>query len=126
MKIYLSQDSAAKALGAEEVAAAIRAEAEARGQEITLVRTGSRGMIWLEPLVEVETDGTRMGFGPVSVSDVSALLDGTLDGLGPVEEIPFFAAQTRLTFARCGLTDPLSLTDYQSHGGLVGLRNALE
>lgn len=126
MKIFVSMDSAAKAVGADDVAKAISDEASNRGLDVQIIRIGSRGMIWLEPLVEVETDGTRMGFGPVSVSDVSALLDGTLDGLGPVEEIPFFAAQTRLTFARCGLTDPLSLTDYQSHGGLVGLRNALE
>lgn len=125
MKIYVPRDSAAKALGAEAVAAAIRAEADKRGLEIELVRTGTRGMIWLEPLVEVDRGDGREGFGPVSVADVPALLDGTLAGLGPVEELPFFARQTRLTFARVGVIDPLSLADYEAHGGLAGLRRAI-
>jgi len=125
MKIYVPRDSAAKALGAEAVAAAIRAEADKRGLEIELVRTGTRGMIWLEPLVEVDRGDGREGFGPVSVADVPALLDGTLAGLGAVEELPFFARQTRLTFARVGVIDPLSLADYEAHGGLAGLRRAI-
>ncbi|SEL30600.1 formate dehydrogenase beta subunit [Roseovarius nanhaiticus] len=125
MKIYVPMDSAAKALGADEVAEAIRAEAAARGIDVTLVRTGTRGMIWLEPLVEIDRGAGREAFGPVGADDVSALLDGTLEGHGPVEGIPFFARQTRLTFARCGVIDPLSLADYQAHGGLAGLRRAL-
>ncbi len=125
MKIYVPADSAAKALGADDVARAIIDEAARRGQEITLVRNGSRGMIWLEPLVEVETASGRTAFGPVTPKDAAALLDGTLAGLGPVESIPFFARQNRLTFARCGLIDPLSLADYEAHGGLSGLRRAL-
>ena len=125
MKIYVPRDSAAKALGADDVAAAIRAEADARGLEVELIRTGSRGMIWLEPLVEIDRGEGREGFGPVAPADVPALLDGTLPGLGLVEEIPFFARQTRLTFARCGVTDPLSLSDYEAMGGLAGLRRAL-
>ncbi len=125
MKIYVPSDSAAKALGADAVAEAIRAEAETRGLDVKLIRTGTRGMIWLEPLVEVDRDGVRMGYGPVGPGDVPALLDGTLDGLGPVEEIPFLAKQTRLTFARVGVIDPLSLADYEAHGGLSGLRRAI-
>ncbi|MDX2484430.1 MAG: NADH-ubiquinone oxidoreductase-F iron-sulfur binding region domain-containing protein [Pseudodonghicola sp.] len=126
MKIYIPRDSAAKALGADAVAAAVQAEANKRGLEIELIRTGTRGMIWLEPLVEIDRGAGREGFGPVAPADVPALLDGTLAGLGPVEEIPFFARQTRLTFARCGLTDPLSLSEYEAHGGLAGLRRALD
>ncbi|TDK41347.1 formate dehydrogenase beta subunit [Antarcticimicrobium luteum] len=125
MKVYVPRDSAAKALGADTVAEAIRAEAEKRGLEIELIRNGTRGMIWLEPLVEIDRGAGREGFGPVTVAEVPALLDGTLEGLGKVEEIPFFARQTRLTFARCGVTDPLSLADYEAHGGLRGLRRAL-
>ncbi len=125
MRIYVPGDSSAKALGAEDVAAAILMEAEARGLEVDLVRNGTRGMTWLEPLVEIERDGTRIGYGPVSVGDVPALLDGTLDSLGPVEEIPFFARQTRLTFARCGLMDPHDIGTYEALGGLAGLRRAL-
>ena len=125
MKIYVPLDSAAKALGADEVASAITAEAAKRGLTVQIVRNGSRGMVWLEPLVEIETEGQRLAYGPVDVSDVPALLDGTLETLGRVEDIPFFARQTRLTFARCGVIDPLSLADYQAHGGLSGLRRAI-
>ncbi|MFW5881489.1 MAG: hypothetical protein ACOCTP_03110, partial [Roseicyclus sp.] len=97
MRIWVPRDAAARALGADAVAAAIAAEASARGLEVEIVRNGSRGMVWLEPLVEVERDGVRHGFGPMRVGDVTAFLDGTLEGLGPVEEIPFFARQDRLT-----------------------------
>ncbi|MDR6265609.1 NADH-quinone oxidoreductase subunit NuoF [Roseobacter sp. N2S] len=126
MKIYVPQDSAAKAVGADELAAAIVAEAAARGVAVDLIRNGTRGMIWLEPLVEVDTGTGRKAFGQVTVDDVPALLGGTLDSLGSVEDIPFFARQTRLTFARCGVIDPLDLDDYAAHGGLVGLRRAVQ
>lgn len=125
MKVWVPMDSAAKAVGADEVARSIAETAASRGIDVQIIRNGSRGMIWLEPLVEVETDQGRVGFGPVSVEDVPALLAGTLPGLGPVEQIPFFARQTRLTFARCGVIDPLDLDDYQAHGGLAGLRRAI-
>ncbi|MEX2519707.1 MAG: NADH-ubiquinone oxidoreductase-F iron-sulfur binding region domain-containing protein [Paracoccaceae bacterium] len=125
MKIYIPRDSAAKALGADEVAAAIAAEAARRGLDVTVVRNGSRGMIWLEPLVEMEEGGERLAYGPLTAADAPRLLDGALTSLGRVEDIPFFARQTRLTFARCGLIDPLDLDAYAAHGGLVGLRRAL-
>ncbi|RYG92336.1 formate dehydrogenase beta subunit [Loktanella sp. IMCC34160] len=125
MKIYVPRDSAAKAVGADDVAAAIRAEADKRGADVTVIRNGSRGMLWLEPLVEIEDDAGRRAFGPVTAADVPALLDGKLEGLGAVEDMPFFARQTRLTFARCGLIDPLDLDDYEAHGGLSGLRRAI-
>lgn len=125
MKIWVSQDSAAKALGADKIAAAIHDCAP----EAEMTRTGSRGMIWLEPLVEIELNGLRHAFGPMEPSEIPGLLNdpaGHPKALGPTEQIPFFAAQTRLTFARCGITDPLSLAEYEAHGGLVGLRRALE
>lgn len=125
MKIYVPLDSAAKALGADDVAETIRQEAAQRGLTIELIRNGSRGMIWLEPLVEIDAGEGRKAFGNVTPESVSALLDGTLEGLGAVEDIPFFARQTRLTFARCGIIDPLDLDDYEAHGGLAGLRKAL-
>jgi len=120
MRIYVPRDAAARALGADAVAAAF----EAAGHRV--IRNGSRGMIWLEPLVEVERDGQRLAYGPATPADVPAILDGSAETLGPVEAIPFFARQTRLTFARCGLIDPLSLDDYAAHGGLAGLRRALD
>ena len=128
MKFWVPRDAAARALGADAVAAAIAAEAVSRGIEVEIIRNGSRGMIWLEPLVEIATQGPRTGFGPIAPEDVPGLFDNPEThpkALGRVEEIPFFARQTRLTFARCGLIDPLSPGDYAAHGGLDGLRRAL-
>ncbi|MBS0574192.1 MAG: NADH-quinone oxidoreductase subunit NuoF [Proteobacteria bacterium] len=128
-KIYVPRDAAAKALGADEVAAAVLAEAKKRGLDVVLVRNGSRGMAWLEPLVEVETDKGRVAFGPVADRDVAGLFDARFGAHplahGLTEDIPFFKAQTRLTFQRCGVIDPLSMGDYEAHGGLAGLRRAL-
>ena len=126
MKIYIPRDAAAKALGAERIVKAVEAEIKERGIDAQIIRNGSRGMIWLEPLVEVETAEGRVGYGPVTVADVKAIFEGDSDkALGDVEQIPFFAAQTRLTFARVGKIDPLSLSDYEAHGGLAGLRRAI-
>ena len=120
MKIYVPRDAAARALGADAVADAFAD----LGHQV--IRNGSRGMIWLEPLVEIEEGGVRRAYGPVAPRDVSEILAGSVASLGPVEKIPFFARQRRLTFARCGLIDPLNLADYEAHGGLKGLRRALE
>jgi formate dehydrogenase iron-sulfur subunit len=128
MKIYVPGDAAAKALGADDVARAVVTEAAARGVEVTVVRNGSRGMIWLEPLVEVVTEYGRMGFGPMSVADVAALfgdIEAHPKALGLTEELPWMKRQTRLTFARVGVVDPLSLKDYELHHGLKGLRRAI-
>ena len=129
MKIWLPLDSAAVALGADDIAAAITAEAAKRGQPVTLVRNGSRGMVWLEPLAEVDIDGTRHAFGPMTMADVAGLFGDLAShpkALGPTEELPWMKAQTRLTFARVGVIDPLSLADYKANGGLQGLTRALE
>ncbi|PZQ97934.1 MAG: formate dehydrogenase [Cereibacter sphaeroides] len=129
MKIYVPRDAAARALGADEVAAAIQGEAARRGMDVTVVRNGTRGMIWLEPLVEIDTPQGRMAYGPVSADDVAGLFDADFGAhplaLGVTEDLPWMARQTRLTFARCGVTDPLSLADYKAHGGLDGLQRAL-
>ena len=125
MKIYVPMDSAAKAVGADEVAVAIARHAASHGIDVQIIRNGSRGMIWLEPLVEIDRGDGRMGYGPVAPEDVADLLDGSMESLGPVEAIPFFAKQTRLTFARCGVIAPLDLDEYQAHGGLTGLRRAI-
>jgi len=126
MKIYGPRDAAARAVGADGVARAIAGEAAARGRAVDIVRTGSRGMMWLEPLVEIDAGQGRLAYGPIAARDAGALLDGRIASLGPVADMPFFARQNRLTFARCGVTNPLSLTDYEAHGGLEGLRRALE
>ena len=126
MRVFIPADSAAKAVGADAVADAIRDAAAQRGLVIEIVRNGSRGMIWLEPLVELEIDGVRHGFGPSTPEDAGAILDGPCtQALGPVAALDWMRRQTRLTFARCGVIDPLSLDDYAAHGGLVGLKRAL-
>jgi formate dehydrogenase iron-sulfur subunit len=123
-RVFVPRDAAALAVGADEVAAALAGHAD-------VVRTGSRGLFWLEPMIEVETPEGRIAYGPVEAEDVPGLLaDGLLDGtaqhkrLGKPEAIPFLARQTRLTFARCGIVDPLSLEDYRAHGGMAGLETA--
>ncbi len=132
VRVFVPRDSAALSVGAEGVARAIASEASSRGVEIELVRNGSRGMFWLEPLVEVETPDGRIAYGPVSRESVAGLFDaGFLEGkphalsLGPTEDIPYLKNQERLTFARCGIVDPLSLDDYIAHGGYRGLQAAL-
>jgi formate dehydrogenase iron-sulfur subunit len=130
--LFVPGDSGARAVGADAVAVALTAEASARGLDVALVRNGSRGMYWLEPLVEVETPQGRMAYGPVTASDVAALLDaGLLDGAphplghGRVTDMEWLARQQRVTFARVGVVDPTSPEDFEAHGGMAGLRAAL-
>jgi formate dehydrogenase iron-sulfur subunit len=136
IRLFISKDAAAVAVGAERIADALRKAAAAAGRQIEIVRTGSRGLMWLEPLVEIEIAGVRHGFGPIELEDIGALVSaGLLDGapsvqahakaLGPVDKISYLARQTRLTFARCGVIDPLSLDAYRAHGGYKGLERAL-
>ncbi len=131
--VYVPCDASALSLGADAVARTIEAEAATRTTAVRLVRNGTRGMCWLEPLVEVQTAAGRVAYGPVTAADVPDLfaadfLSGAAHALrhGPVETIPYFNKQNRLTFARVGLTDPRSLDDYLAHGGYRGLRRALE
>ncbi|HTH98966.1 MAG TPA: NADH-ubiquinone oxidoreductase-F iron-sulfur binding region domain-containing protein [Stellaceae bacterium] len=132
IKIFVPIDAAALSVGAERVAQAIGHESRRRKLDVTVIRNGSRGLFWLEPLVEVEKDGVRLAYGPVGTQDVPGLFDaGFLTGgahplaLGPTEEIDYLKRQERLTFARCGIIDPLSLDDYRAHGGWAGLQKAL-
>jgi formate dehydrogenase iron-sulfur subunit len=128
MKLYLPLDSAAVALGADEIAQAIHMHAKAKGIALELVRNGSRGMVFLEPMAEVETPAGRMAFGPLTLADVPALfgdLAAHPKALGLTDDLPWMRAQTRLTFARVGVIDPLSMADYRAQGGLTGLTRAL-
>ncbi len=133
VRIFVPRDSAARSMGADATAAAILAAAERRGIDIRLVRNGSRGMLWLEPLVEVETAQGRVAYGPVRAQDVDSLFEaGFIRGAshplghGQTAEIPFLKNQERLTYARVGITDPVSLDDYRQHGGYRGLAAALK
>jgi formate dehydrogenase iron-sulfur subunit len=131
LRLFIPRDAAALAVGADEVTAGIRAAAAQRNMAVDIVRTGSRGLYWLEPMMEAETPAGRIAYGPVTAADADGLLTALLaDGahkllLGPTEEIPWLKRQTRLTFARCGIVDPQSLDDYRAHGGGKGLAKAL-
>jgi formate dehydrogenase iron-sulfur subunit len=131
MKVFVSRDAAALSVGADGVAKAITDQARAAGIELKLIRTGTRGMLWLEPLVEVETPAGRVAYGPVKPGDVESLfaagfLDGGAHPLGHglTEQMPWMVRQQRLSFARVGVIDPLSLDDYRAHGGFAGLERA--
>ena len=130
--VFVPRDSSARSVGSDQVAAAIELQAAARGVAVEVVRNGSRGMMWLEPLVEVLSARGRVAYGPVTPDDVAGLfaagfLDGDTHelGQGPTDQIPWLAEQNRLTFSRVGVIDPLSTQDYQAHGGLFALRRAL-
>jgi formate dehydrogenase iron-sulfur subunit len=132
-RVFIPADSVAVSLGADEVARVLVLEAARRGHAVEIVRTGSRGLMWLETMVEVETPEGRVAYGPVSRGDVPGLLDaGLLTGgphpsrLGRPEDHPWLAGQTRITFARCGIVDPASVADYRAHGGFAGLARACE
>jgi formate dehydrogenase iron-sulfur subunit len=131
LRLYIPIDAAALAVGAGQVASAISAAAARQKVAIEIVRTGSRGLYWLEPMVEVETPAGRVAYGPVAPHDAESLVAALrVDGghklrLGPTENIPWLKRQTRLTFARCGIVDPRSLADYRAHDGGKGLERAL-
>ena len=130
--LYIPGDAAARALGADEVARAIRAEATGRNADIQIVRNGSRGLFWLEPMLEVVTAAGRIAYGPVTPDDVADLFAADfLSGgknhplyLGRPEEIPYLKNQERVTFVRCGIIDPSDIEDYLAHEGYRGLKNA--
>ncbi len=125
--VFVPRETSAISLGADEVAERIQAIATDNQAGITLVRNGSWGMCWLEPLVEVTVDGERIAYGPVSVGDVDDLFKaGFLKGgehtlkLGKASDIPYLKNQDRWTFRRCGLIDPISIDDYRANGGFDG------
>ncbi len=135
IKVFIPRDTTTLALGGDKVARLITeaAQADSSNAKIEIVRNGSRGLFWLEPMVEVETSAGRVAYGPVNASDVEDLVTaGLFNGdqshklsLGQPEEIPYLKKQQRLTFARAGVTDPVSVSDYQAHDGFKGLLKAL-
>jgi formate dehydrogenase iron-sulfur subunit len=130
IRVFVPSDTTAGAVGADTVAQTLLRAAASRGFALDLVRNGSRGAAWLEPLLEIERDGQRIGFANVTAADVESLLDGGFAAthprcVGPVESLPWLLRQQRTTFRRIGRTDPLSLADYRHEGGLVALQHAL-
>ncbi len=133
-KVYIPRDTASLSLGSDRVAAALALAALNYSGDVDIVRNGSRGLFWLEPMIEVETEQGRVAYGPVTSKDIDELVAaGLFTGkqshplsLGDPEEIPYLKKQQRLSFARVGVTDPVSISDYQQHGGFVGLSKALQ
>jgi formate dehydrogenase iron-sulfur subunit len=133
VKVFVPRETSAVSVGADDVAVAMLAHARQSGRKIELVRNGSFGMCWLEPLVEVVVNAERIAYGPVSANDIESLAAADfLSGgdhplkLGPTSEIPYLKNQNRWTFKRCGLIDPLDLADYRANGGFAGLERAFE
>ena len=131
-RIFISQDAASLALGSSRLARAIADLAAQQGIAVEVVRTGSRGLFWLEPLVEVDTARGRIAYGPIQPPDIAGLFDANfLSGgdhplrIGRMEDVPYLARQQRLVFSRCGVVDPVSVADYRAHGGFKGLERAL-
>jgi len=132
--VYIPRDTTANARGANEVAALIEQTAEQYCVDIKVIRNSSRGMYWLEPLIEVDTPKGRIAFGPVLLDAINSLFEQQFYSgqeehelcLGLIEEIPFLKNQQRLTFARAGITEPLNIDDYIAHDGFKGLRNSLK
>ena len=130
--VYVPREAAAVSLGADEVAERIAAAATASGQDVNIVRNGSWGATWLEPMIEVSRGDQRIAYGPVDPDAIEELLvAGFFEGadhalkLGPTADIDWLKNQDRWTFRRCGLINPLSLADYEANGGFAGLRKAL-
>ena len=133
IKIFVPQETAAVSMGADEVAEKITLLAQENGENIELVRNGSWGMSWLEPLVEVQVKNHRIAYGPVTESSVTSLFDADfLRGgehklkRGITQEIPYLKKQQRWTFERSGLIDPLSIEDFQAHNGFEGLKKSFK
>lgn len=132
--LFIPLDTAALAMGADALTDTFQTAAAQRGIDLNIVRNGSRGLLWLEPLVEIDTPDGRIAFGPVGAADAPALLDAMTSNQllthplchGLTADIPFLKNQERLTFARVGIIDPLSVPDYIQHGGYAGLRSALQ
>ncbi len=122
MKVYVPHDASSLSLGADEVAEAFKKNTAAG-----IVRNGSCGLYWLEPMIEIENGKDRLAYGPVTAEDVPSILkQGRAHPLclGPIGEIKALKIQNRLTFARCGVIEALSIDDYKAQGGFKGLENA--
>lgn len=135
--IYIPRDTTACAMGADRLAGQLQFIAEDKGLPVDVLRNGSRGLYWLEPMIEVDSEEGRVAFGPVTDNDIEELIalefwkpesanaKAHALYLGLTEEIPFLKNQQRLNFSRAGIIQPESLEDYCAHEGFVGLRNAL-
>ena len=136
-KIFIPRESTAISLGAHQVARAFTHYLSDHDIDIKIIRNGSRGLFWLEPMIEIETAQGRMAYGPVAPADVASIMEDISQNvlhekpqshalaLGLTENIAYLKKQTRLTFARAGITDPVSLDDYLALDGFKGLQKTL-
>ena len=132
-KLFVPRDTGACSLGANQVASKLKHHFKSQDIPIEVVRNGSRGLYWLEPLVEIETKLGRVAYGPIGIDDVDDFINKSCweintshpKHLGLTEEISFLSKQQRVTFSKVGVIDPLSIDDYRHHHGFVGLKKAL-
>jgi formate dehydrogenase iron-sulfur subunit len=127
MIIYIPCDSSSISVGAENIKNIISDHLP----EAKIKRTGSYGLYWLEPMIEVEKDNRRIAYGPLDNNSIIELIKCDFSEqhslcLGPTHSIDKLKLQNRLTFKNCGIIDPLSLDDYKKQGGLQGLEKALK
>ena len=133
IKLFVPRDTTACSLGADEVARLLEQYFDQKEMQIEIIRNGSRGLYWLEPMIEVDSEKGRIAYGPIKPQDVEDFIAQSCWEinsshpfyLGPTEEIPYLKKQERITFSRVGKTDPLSICDFKNHGGFLGLTKAL-
>ncbi len=118
LRLYLSNDTSARAAGA-----GLLADSWSERPEVQLIRTSSRGAFFLEPMVERDSPDGRLAWFNVTPDDLRSIVAGI--GGTSVRSIPFLTQQVRFTFANFGETEPLALDEYQARGGLQGLEMAL-
>ena len=131
MRIFVSRDAGAVAVGADEVALALETAAgkarhrdrdrQDRFARAVLAGADGRGRDAKRPRRVRPGDRRRRA----SVLDAMAADGPHALRLGVADEIPWLKRQTRLTFARCGVIDPRSVEDYRAHDGYKGLERAL-
>ena len=117
--------------------------AQARGVE--LMRVGTLGLSWLQPVVELERPGAgAVVYGPLRPEDAEAFLDAALGpqpaedaarwligartpaaGAAPLSAHPFWAPQQRRLMRSMGVIDPESLDEAIAEGAYEALDRAI-
>lgn len=132
------------AVGARELADALRSEIFRCRPPFEVVEAGCNGLCYLNPQVTFEQPGIpNLTYGPLQPSQVSRFVGEVIlrgqyhafpgfawatqswQGLPGYPQVPFLAGQRRFLLENCGQVDPLSLDDYLARGGYRGLAKAL-
>ena len=116
----------------------IRVELEKDVPHIGIVKSGCQGFCELGPLVRIEPQHCQ--YVKVQPEDCEEIVEKTVkqgipverlfykkEGIsyGAVDEIPYFARQTRIVLEQCGNIDAESVEEYMAAGGFSALKKAL-